>query len=131
MKVNLPQTVKEVTEAFHRYEKALNDNDVAVLNELFWDSPHTVRYGIAEQLYGYPAIAGFRAARDPADLRRELTRVAITAFGNDFATASCEFRRLSNGRTGRQMQTWMRTPQGWKVVAAHVSLAASPVLVQG
>jgi len=131
VKVNLPQTVNEVTEAFHRYEKALNDNDVAVLNELFWDSPHTVRYGITEQLYGYPAIAGFRAARDPAGLRRELTHVAITAFGNDFATASCEFRRLSNGRMGRQMQTWMRTPQGWKVVAAHVSLAAGPVLVQG
>lgn len=131
MKVNISRTAKEVTEAFERYEKALNDNDVAVLNELFWDSPHTVRYGIAEQLYGHAEIAGFRAARDPAGLRRELTRVAITTFGEDFATASCEFRRLSNGRTGRQMQTWMRTPQGWKVVAAHVSLAAGPVLVQG
>jgi Protein of unknown function (DUF3225) len=129
MKLNLPQIVKEVTEAFQRYEKALNDNDVAVLNELFWDAPHTVRYGIAEQLYGHAEIAGFRAARDPAGLRRELTRVVITTFGEDFATASCEFRRLGNGRTGRQMQTWARTPQGWKVVAAHVSLG--PLLAQG
>jgi hypothetical protein len=130
MIVNSPEVVAEVTQAFQRYEKALNDNDIAVLNELFWDSPHTVRYGIAEQLYGYPEIAGFRAARDPAGLRRELTRVAITTFGEDFATASCEFRRASTGRTGRQMQTWARTPQGWKVVAAHVSLSPSPVLVQ-
>jgi hypothetical protein len=130
MIVNSPEVVAAVTQAFHRYEKALNDNDIAVLNELFWDSPHTVRYGIAEQLYGYPEIAGFRAARDPAGLRRELTRVAITTFGEDFATASCEFRRASTGRTGRQMQTWARTPQGWKVVAAHVSLSPSPVLVQ-
>jgi hypothetical protein len=130
MIVNSPEVVAAVTQAFHRYEKALNDNDIAVLNELFWDSPHTVRYGIAEQLYGYPEIAGFRAARDPAGLRRELTRVAITTFGEDFATASCEFRRASTGRTGRQMQTWARTPHGWKVVAAHVSLSPSPVLVQ-
>ena len=122
MTVNDPDVVQQVKAAFNRYEKALNDNDVAVLNELFWDSPHTLRYGIAEQLYGYPAIAGFRAARDPLNLRRELTRVVITTFGEDFATASCEFRRLSTGRMGRQMQTWMRTPQGWKVVAAHVSL---------
>jgi ketosteroid isomerase-like protein len=123
MEVNSPETVKEVTEAFQRYEKALNDNDVAVLDELFWKSPHTVRYGIAEQLYGYEAIAAFRAGRDPADLRRELTKVAITAFGGDFAIASCEYRRLKTGQPGRQMQTWMRTPQGWRVVAAHVSLA--------
>jgi ketosteroid isomerase-like protein len=123
MKINSSDTVKEVTAAFERYEKALNDNDVAVLDELFWKSPHTVRYGIAEQLYGYEAIAAFRAGRDPADLRRELTKVAITAFGGDFATASCEYRRLKTGQPGRQMQTWMRTPQGWRVVAAHVSFA--------
>jgi ketosteroid isomerase-like protein len=121
MKINSSDTVKEVTAAFERYEKALNDNDVAVLDELFWKSPHTVRYGIAEQLYGYEAIAAFRAGRDPADLRRELTKVAITAFGGDFAIASCEYRRLKTGQPGRQMQTWMRTPQGWRVVAAHVS----------
>jgi ketosteroid isomerase-like protein len=121
MKVNFPQAIREVTEAFERYEKALNDNDVAVLNELFWDSPLTVRYGIGEQLYGYAAIAGFRFEREPIDLRRELTKVVITTFGHDFATASCEYRRLATGKAGRQTQTWMRTPHGWRVVAAHVS----------
>ncbi|HEX5094131.1 MAG TPA: oxalurate catabolism protein HpxZ [Burkholderiales bacterium] len=111
-----------VTAAFERYERALNDNDVAVLNELFLDSPNTVRYGVAEQLYGHAEIANFRAGRDPVDLRRELTKVVITTYGLDFATASCEYRRLSTGRRGRQMQTWLRSDAGWKVVAAHVSL---------
>jgi hypothetical protein len=112
-----------VKAAFDRYEKALNDNDIATLNELFWSSPLTIRYGIGEELYGHAAIAGFRAGRDPLDLRRELTRVVITTFGKDFATASCQYRRLATGKAGRQMQTWMRTPQGWRVVAAHVSFA--------
>jgi len=124
MTVNLPEVVDEVRQAFERYERALNDNDVAVLDELFWRSPHTVRYGVAEQLYGYQAIAAFRASRDPQGLRRELTRVVITTFGHDFATAACEYRRVASGRTGRQMQTWVRFPEGWRVVAAHVS--ASP-----
>lgn len=119
-----PSVLAEVTAAFERYERALNDNDVRTLDALFWDSPHTVRYGIAEELYGYPAIAAFRAARPAIDLRRELTRVSITTYGADFATASCEYRRLQTGKRGRQMQTWMRTPQGWRVVAAHVSLGA-------
>jgi len=115
--------VSEVTAAFERYERALNANDVATLNELFWRSPQVVRYGIAEELYGEAEIAAFRAARDPAaDVRRELLRTVITTFGRDFATASCEFRRLASGRRGRQMQTWMRTPDGWRVVAAHVSM---------
>jgi len=122
MIVNDPQVVREVEKCFHAYEKALNENDVATLNALFWDSPHTIRYGIAEQLYGYEAIEGFRSARPNVDLRRELTRVVVTTYGADFATASCEYRRLESGRRGRQMQTWLRTPGGWKVVAAHVSL---------
>jgi Protein of unknown function (DUF3225) len=121
MTVNSPEIVREVEEVFNKYEKALNDNDVVVLDELFWDSPHTVRYGIGEQLYGYESIAAFRAGRDTIDLRRELTKVVITTFGRDFATASCEYRRLATGKAGRQMQTWMRTPRGWRVVAAHVS----------
>ena len=124
MIVNAPEVVAEVREAFERYERALNANDVAVLDELFWNSPHTVRYGVAEELYGYDAIAAFRAARDPKGLERELTRVVITTFGRDFATASCEYRRLATGKTGRQMQTWARFPEGWRVVCAHVS--ASP-----
>jgi len=120
--VNDPVALAGVTAAFERYERALNENDVAVLNELFLEAPHTVRYGVAEQLYGYAEIAGFRAARDAADLRRELTRLVITTYGLDFATASCEYRRLASGRRGRQMQTWLRTDAGWKVAAAHVSL---------
>lgn len=120
--VNDPAALAGVTAAFERYERALNDNDVAVLNELFLDAPETVRYGVAEQLYGHAEIAGFRAARDTADLRRELTKVVITTYGLDFATASCEYRRLATGRRGRQMQTWLRTDAGWRVVAAHVSL---------
>lgn len=123
MRLNQPEVVAEVTAAFERYEKALNDNDVNVLNDLFFDSPHTVRYGIAEELYGHEAIAGFRAGRATADLRRELLKVVITTYGSDFATASCEYRRLETGRRGRQMQTWLRTGAGWKVVAAHVSFA--------
>ena len=122
MQLNLPEIKKEVTQAFERYEKALNENDQAVLNELFWNSPHTLRYGIAEQLYGYEAIKGFRAGRPAIDLRRDLLKVVITTYGTDFATASCEYRRLETGRLGRQMQTWMKTADGWRVVAAHVSL---------
>lgn len=122
MEINRPEVLAEVRAAFDRYEAALVANDVAVLDELFWDSPHTIRYGVAEELYGIEAIRGFRAARPPVDLARELTRVAITAYGRDFATASCEFRRLASGRRGRQMQTWIRTARGWRVAAAHVSL---------
>jgi hypothetical protein len=120
--INLPGVMAEVREQFERYERALNVNDVGTLNELFWESPCTIRYGIAEQLYGHREIAGFRAAREPIDLERELTRVVITTYGRDFATASCEYRRVASNRRGRQMQAWMRTPAGWRVVAAHVSL---------
>ncbi len=120
--VNRPEVVAEVTHVFHRYEKALMTNDVAALNELFWDSQHTIRYGLAEQAYGHDAIAGVRAARDPKDIMRTLTRTVITTYGADFATASCEYRRNESGRFGRQMQTWLRTPGGWRVVAAHVCL---------
>jgi len=122
MEINIPDVVQEVETVFHRYERALVSNDIPVLDELFWNSPQVVRYGVAEQLYGYDAITQFRAARDPTDLQRELLKVVITTFGHDFATASCEYKRTKTGRCGRQMQTWMRTPKGWRVVAAHVSL---------
>ena len=124
MEIDLPEVVAEVRAAFERYERALNANDVATLNELFWDSPHTIRYGATEQLYGYAEISAYRAARPTADLLRELTRLSITTYGRDMATASCEFRRIGSGLRGRQMQTWLRTARGWRVVAAHVSLAA-------
>ncbi len=122
MQINLPTVLAEVTEAFARYEQALVSNDVAVLDELFWNSPHTLRYGIGENLYGYDEIRSFRANRPAIGLAREVLRTVITTYGHDFATANIEFRRESAARSGRQSQTWMRTPQGWRVVAAHVSL---------
>ena len=125
MELNIPEVLREVTAAFERYERALNANDVATLTELFWASPKVVRYGIAEELYGEAEIAAFRSARASADVRRELVRSVITTFGRDFATASCEFRRLASGKLGRQMQTWVRTADGWRVVAAHVSMKGS------
>jgi hypothetical protein len=120
--INQPEVMEEVRAAFERYERALVGNDVAALDALFWNSPHTIRYGATEELYGHEAIRGFRAGRPPVDLQRELTRVAIATYGGDFATVSCEFRRTESGLRGRQMQTWIRTEEGWKVVAAHVSL---------
>ena len=120
--INLPDVLAEVTAAFSRYEDALVNNKVEVLDELFWDSPTTIRYGATENLYGYEEIQAFRAARPSQGLARELTRTAIATYGRDFATAHCEFRRDGSTRTGRQSQTWMRTPEGWRVVAAHVSL---------
>jgi hypothetical protein len=118
--INIPEVVAEVTAVFARYEQAVVGNDVAVLDELFWRSPHTIRYGATELLYGYEEIAKFRAARSPAGLARTVQRTVITTFGRDFATASIHFER--GGRIGRQMQTWARMPEGWRVVAAHVSM---------
>ena len=126
MDINLPDILAEVTAAFARYEMALVTNDVAVLDELFWDSPHTLRYGATENLYGYDAIRAFRAGRSPQGLARQLMNTVITTYGRDFATASTEFRRAGAARTGRQSQTWLRTPAGWRVVAAHVSLLDTP-----
>lgn len=126
MDINLPDVMAEVTAAFQRYEQALVSNDVAVLDELFWDSPHTLRYGATENLYGYDAIRAFRAGRSPQGLARELVRTVITTYGRDFATANTEFRRQGSARSGRQSQTWLRTPHGWRVVAAHVSLLDAP-----
>jgi hypothetical protein len=127
MAINLPDVLAEVTAAFDRYERALVANDVAVLDELFWDSPHTLRYGVGENLYGHDAIAAFRAARPAQGLARALLKTVITTYGRDFATANVEFRREGSDRTGRQSQTWMRTPEGWRVVSAHVSLLAAPI----
>lgn len=126
MDINRPEVLADVTAQFARYEKALTTNDVAVLDELFWDSPHTLRYGATENLYGYDAIRAFRAGRPAQGLEREVLRTVITTYGTDFATASIEFRRAGSARTGRQSQSWVRLPQGWRVVAAHVSLLQEP-----
>ncbi len=122
--INLPDVVAEVTAAFMRYEEALNTNDVAVLDELFRKAPYTLRFGIGEELYGHEQIAGFRAARIPPG-RRTIKNTVITTFGRDFATASTEFRRPGQPSNGRQQQSWVRFPEGWRIVAAHVSFSAS------
>ena len=127
MDVDLPEVLMEVTEQFARYEKALVSNDVAVLDELFRDDARTLRYGIGENLYGYDAITAFRAARSPAGLMRKTARTVITSYGRDTAIASTLFYRdTAPGRVGRQMQTWVRFAEGWKIVAAHVSIIDEP-----
>ncbi len=125
MEINRPEIVAEVSAAFARYEAALISNDVAMLRALFWDSAEVIRYGLAENLYGAAEIAAFRAARPSVGLMRSLSRTVITTFGRDFATASTLFRRETMpGKLGRQMQSWARLSEGWRVVAAHVSLVA-------
>jgi len=120
--INLPDVLAEVTAAFARYEDALVNNKVEVLDELFWASPLTLRYGAGENLYGYAEIQAFRAGRPAQGLAREVLRTVITTYGRDFAHTAIEFRRVGGTRDGRQTQTWARTAQGWRVVAAHVSL---------
>jgi hypothetical protein len=122
--VNRPEIVAEVEAVFARYEDALVNNRVEVLDTLFWLSASTVRYGVGENLVGIDAIRAFRAARSPAGLARTLENTVITTFGRDFATAMTVFRRDGTDRVGRQSQTWVRFADGWKVVAAHVSLMA-------
>ena len=127
MDINLPMVKAEVEAAFAAYERALMANDVDALQALFWDSSHTIRYGINENLYGHREIGAFRASRPPAGLNRITSRTVITTFGQDFATASTLFHRDSiPGKVGRQMQTWARMPHGWRVVAAHVSVIDAP-----
>src|ERR1700759_1538081 len=127
MDIDLPDVLAEVTAQFERYEKALVLNDVAVLDELFHKDARTLRYGIAENLYGYGEISSFRAARSPVGLMRKTARTLITSYGRDMAVASTLFYRdNAPGRVGRQMQTWARFPQGWRIVAAHVSIIDEP-----
>ncbi len=127
MDIDLPEVVAEVTAQFARYEQALVTNDVAVLDELFRNDARTLRYGIAENLFGYGEISSFRAARSPAGLMRKTARTVITTYGRDTAVASTLFYRDSaQERVGRQMQTWVRFPEGWRIVAAHVSIIDEP-----
>lgn len=122
MDINIPGVRREVEAAFARYERALTTNDVEVLDELFWRSGHTVRYGATENLHGYDEIAAFRKMRDGRNLARDLSRTVITTFGRDFATAMTLFHRANEERVGRQSQTWVRMDEGWRIVAAHVSV---------
>lgn len=127
MEIDLPDVVAEVEAAFMRYETALVTNDVATLGALFRRDPRTLRYGIAENLYGHDEISAFRQARSPIGLQRTISRTVITTYGRDFAVASTLFNRETvPGKIGRQMQTWVRFPDGWHIVAAHVSLIDAP-----
>jgi Protein of unknown function (DUF3225) len=122
MHINIPEVLAEVTAVFARYEDALVTNKVDVLDELFWQSTMTVRYGAGENLVGIDAIRAFRLARPSVGLSRQLSRTVITTYGHDFATAMTEFHKDGSAKAGRQSQTWARFPEGWRVVAAHVSL---------
>lgn len=127
MMINDPKVHAEMMAVFARYEQALISNDIAVLDELFWQSEHTIRYGGGENLYGADEILAFRNARPSSGLARTLTRTVITTYGSDFATASTLFeRQTAPGKSGRQMQTWVRMADGWRVVAAHVSVIDTP-----
>ena len=126
MEIDIPEVKAEVEAVFARYETALVTNDVPVLDELFWESPGTVRFGGGENMFGAAEITAFRAARSPVGLAREVLRTSITTYGRDFATASITFRRDGSTKIGRQQQSWVRFPEGWRVVAAHVSLIDPP-----
>jgi hypothetical protein len=122
MVINDPEVLAEVRDAFGRYEKALMENDIPALNALFWDSPLVIRFGPGQNLYGMEAIAAFRTARVGGSPRRLLFNTIITSFGRDFATANTEFQRDGASASGRQSQSWVRLPEGWRIAAAHVSL---------
>jgi hypothetical protein len=128
MDIDLPDVLAEVTAQFARYEAALVSNDVGVLDELFRNDPRTLRYGVNENLYGYEAIMAFRAGRSPMGLMRKTDKTVITTYGRDAAVASTLFYRdvWSGKEVGRQMQTWVRFPEGWRIVAAHVSIIDEP-----
>ncbi len=120
--INLPDVLEEVTAAFNEYEAALTGNDVDMLDALFWTSPQVIRFGATENLYGHEEILAFRKARPSTGLDRTLRNTVITTFGRDFATANTEFTRDGTDRIGRQSHAWARLPEGWRIVAAHVSL---------
>lgn len=119
MEINIPDVVAEVRAEFERYETTLNANDVDVLDASFWNDPRVIRYSLMDNAYGFEAIHASRLSRPKTDLKRILTNTVITTFGRDLATANTE--RLESGRHGRQSQTWVRMPEGWRVVSAHVS----------
>ena len=126
MDLNLPEVVAEVGAAFNRYEAALTTNDVPALDSFFWNDPRVIRFSLSDNGYGFEAIMKARRARNNVGLRRRLMRTVVTTFGRDFATVNTEFKREDSGREGRQSQTWVRTPEGWKVVSAHVSWLTPP-----
>jgi hypothetical protein len=124
VQINDPDVVAELKSLHERYETALVTNDVATLTSFFWDSPHALRFGVGESLYGAAEIEAFRKARSPAGLEREVFSLRIVSFGTDCGIVTLEFHRTVSGgrRDGRQTQVWRKFPNGWKIVSAHVSL---------
>src|ERR1700682_474740 len=124
MRINDPETVAELQALYPQYETALVTNDAETLTGMFWASPHVTRFGITENLYGIEEIAAFRKSRPSANLARNVRRLDIVTFGRDTGTITLEFERTMNGKTvsGRQSQIWVRLPEGWRIVAAHVSI---------
>jgi hypothetical protein len=126
LEMDIPEILAEVTAAFKRYEVALKTNDVEVLGELFKNAPYTLRFGMAENLYGFDEIEAFRKARPSDGLERTLQNTKIITFGENMGIATTEFRRAAEDRIGRQSQTWVRQPEGWRIVSAHVSWMDMP-----
>jgi hypothetical protein len=123
LEVDIPEIVAELRAMFERYERALTQNDIVAVNDLFWNSGSTIRFGTREmeRHYGHAEIASFRLQRGPVDQRRELRNTRITAFGRDFGVINTEYMPAGSSAVGRQSQTWVRTESGWKIVSAHVS----------
>lgn len=124
--INQADALSELEAAFAEYERAFIANDVATLDRLFWDSPHTLRYGAGENLYGYDEIRAFRSGRPSNNLARTIVRKSVVSVGRDFGVTNIEFTRTTTDRIGRQSQTWVRFADGWKVISAHVSLMDAP-----
>jgi hypothetical protein len=124
MRINDPETVAELQALYPQYETALVSNDAETLTSMFWASPHAMRFGIAENLYGIAEIAAFRKGRPSANLARNVLRQDIVTFGRDYGSITLEFEGNVDGKTvrGRQSQVWVRLPEGWRIVAAHVSV---------
>jgi len=121
MEINNPEAVAEVKEAFQRYQRAVDTNDVETMNALFWNSPFTVRFAPNGTLVGHDAIAVYRQTRTTSAVERKLQNTVITTFGRDFAATNTESTKNGSHKVSRQSQAWFRTPQGWRIVAAHVS----------
>ena len=124
MRINDPAIVTELQALYAKYEAALMANDAETLTRMFWTSPHAMRFGITENLYGIEKIEAFRKGRSPANLARTVRRLDIVTFGRDFGSVTLEFERTVHGKTisGRQSQVWVRFPEGWRIVSAHVSV---------
>ena len=124
MTINDPEIVAELQALYPRYERALIANDAETLTKMFWASPHSMRFGVTENLYGIDEIEAFRKGRSPANLARTVKRLDVVTFGRDFGSVTLEFERTINGKTtsGRQSQVWVRFPEGWRIVSAHVSV---------